>query len=83
MSLGDETAIAGRTLAISYTYRVLIQQQGHLLHYDISRPTKGLRIELAYGGCDIRRINVVDYIASSRQPGVTSWLGWNPHRASC
>ena len=70
MSLGDATAIAGRTLAISYTYRVLIQQQGHLLHLDISRQTKGLRVELAYGGCHIRRVNVVDYIAS-RQPGLT------------
>ena len=65
VSLGDETALAGRALTISYTYRVLIQQQGHLLHLDISRPTKGLRVELAYGGCDIRRVNVVDYIASS------------------
>ena len=71
MSLGDATAIAGRTLAISYTYRVPIPQQGHLLHLDISRPTKGLRVELAYGGCGIRRVNVIDYIASSRQPGLT------------
>ena len=71
VSLGTEGAIAKRTLAISDTYRVLIQQQGHLLHLDISRPTKGLRVELAYGGCDIRHINIVDYIASSRQPGLT------------
>jgi hypothetical protein len=71
VSLGEERAIAKRPLTISYTYRVLIQQQGHLLHLDISRPTKGLRVELAYGGCDIRRVNVVDYIASSRQPGLT------------
>jgi hypothetical protein len=66
VSLGDDAVIAKRTLAISYTYRVLIQQQGHLLHLDISRPTKGLRVELAYGGCGIRRVNVVDYIASSQ-----------------
>jgi hypothetical protein len=71
VSLGDDVAIAKHRLTISYTYRVLIQQQGHLLHFDISRPTKGLRVELAYGGCDIRRVNVVDYIASSRQPGLT------------
>jgi len=71
VSLGDERAIAGRTLAISYTYRVLVQQQSHLLELDISRPTKGLRVQLAYGGCGIRRVNVADYIASSQQPGLT------------
>jgi hypothetical protein len=59
VSLGDETAIARRALTVSYTYRVLIQQQSHLLELDISRPTKGLRVELAYVG------------ASSRQPGLT------------
>jgi hypothetical protein len=71
VSLGDESAIGGRTLAISYTYRVLIQQQSHLLELDISRPTKGLRVQLAYGGCGVRRVNVADYIASSQQPGLT------------
>jgi hypothetical protein len=70
VSLGSDMAIARRTLAISYTYRVLIQQQSHLLELDISRPTKGLRVQLAYGGCGIRRVNVADYIASSRQPGL-------------
>jgi hypothetical protein len=71
VSLGSGTAIIERTLAISYTYRVLIQQQGHLLHLDIAHPTKGLRVQLAYGGCGIRRVNVVDYIVSTRRPGVT------------
>jgi hypothetical protein len=60
VSLGSDTAIAGRMLAISYTYRVLIQRQSHLLELDISRPTKGLRVQLAYGGCGIRRVNVAD-----------------------
>jgi hypothetical protein len=30
---------------------------------------KGLKVHFVYGGCGIRRVNVVDYIASSRQPG--------------
>jgi hypothetical protein len=62
---------ADRMVAISYTYRVLLQQHGHLLHLDFPRPTKGLRAQLAYGGCGIRRVKVVDYIASSRQPGLS------------
>ena len=65
--LGEESTTAGRTLAISYTYRVVVQQHGHLLHLDISRPTKALKVQFAYGGCGIRHVNVVDYIASSRR----------------
>ena len=68
VSLGSEAAAAGRTLAIAYTYRVLVQRHGHLLHLDVSRPAKGLRIQFAYGGCGIRHVSVVDYIAGSSQP---------------
>jgi hypothetical protein len=50
---------------------VLLQQNGHLLHLDFPRPTRGLKVHFAYGGCGIRRVNVVDYIASSRQPGLS------------
>jgi hypothetical protein len=31
---------------------------------DFPRPTKGLKVHFAYGGCGIDRVNVVDYIAS-------------------
>jgi hypothetical protein len=64
-------ATDGRTVTISYTYRVLVQQHGHLLYLDIGKPTKGLRVQFAYGGCGIRHVNVLDYIASSRQPGLS------------
>jgi hypothetical protein len=64
-------AAARRMVALSYTYRVLVQQHGHLLHLDFPRPTKGLKVHFAYGGCGIRRVNMVDYIASSRQPGLS------------
>lgn len=70
-SLGSEATTAGRPLAISYTHRLLVQRHGHLLHLDISRPTRGLKVQFAFGNCGIRRVNVVDYIASSRQPGLS------------
>jgi hypothetical protein len=56
-----------RRVAISYTHRLLVQQHGHLLHLDITRPAKGLKVHFAYGGCGIRHVNVVDYIAGSKQ----------------
>ena len=51
---------------ISYTYRVLVQRHGHLLHLDIARPSRGLKVKFWYGDCGIRYVNVLDYIASSR-----------------
>jgi len=30
------------------------------VHVDMSRPTKGLRVNFAYGVCGIRRVNVLD-----------------------
>jgi hypothetical protein len=66
-SLGDRAMTGDRRVAISYTHRLLVQQHGHLLHLDISRPAKGLKVHFAYGGCGIRRVNVLDYIAGSSQ----------------
>ena len=43
----------------------------HLFHLDFSRPTKDVRVHFAYGGCGIRYVNVLDYIASSRDAGLS------------
>ena len=66
-NLGDAAMRGGQPVAVSYTRRLLVQQHGHLLHLDISRPTKGLRVQFAYGGCGIRYVSVLDYIAASTQ----------------
>lgn len=64
--LGADAMTTTQPLTVSYTYRVLVQQQGHLLHLDISRPTKGLTVQFSYGGRGIRYVNVLDYVA--KQP---------------
>jgi hypothetical protein len=71
VGVGIDPTAADRMVAISYVYRVLLQQHGHLLHRDFPRPTKGLKVHFAYGGCGIRRVNVIDHIASRRQPGLS------------
>lgn len=55
---------------VSYTYRVLVQQAGHLLYLDVSRPTKGLHVQFWYGDTGIRFVNALDFIASAEQPRV-------------
>lgn len=61
--LGD---VVGHDVAISYTYRTLVRQNGHLLRVEPARPTKGISIRLNYAGCGIKFVNVLDYIAGAR-----------------
>jgi hypothetical protein len=71
VNIGPEVVTAKRQVAITYTHRILIQRNGHLLHLDLSRPVKGLNVQFAYGDCGIRYVNVLDYIAGARQPYIT------------
>jgi hypothetical protein len=59
-----KAATSGDEVTLSYTYRVLVQRHGHLLFLDLSRPTKGVHVQLDYDQVDIRQVNVVDYFAS-------------------
>ncbi|WP_216587778.1 hypothetical protein [Streptomyces brasiliscabiei] len=65
-TLGGEDA--KNEVTLSYTYRVLVQRHGHVLHLDLAQPTKDFRAELWYGDCGIRRMNVLDYLSGPRQP---------------
>jgi hypothetical protein len=64
------TTAIDQEVTISCLYRVLVQRHGHLLYLDIPRPTKGLQVQFSYGGCGIRRVNTLDFIASARQPRI-------------
>jgi hypothetical protein len=65
-SLDSSIVYERREVTVAYSYRVLVQRNSHLLHLDISRPAKGLKVQFWYGDCGIRRVNVVDYIASAQ-----------------
>ncbi|ROP38973.1 hypothetical protein [Saccharothrix texasensis] len=67
VSLGAD---ADDEVTLAYTYRTLVQRHGHLLYLDLPRPTKGLHVQLDYTGAGIRRVNTLDYFASSRQARV-------------
>jgi hypothetical protein len=81
VSLPAETVAAEREVTITFTYRVLVQQHSHLLHLDVGRPTKGLKIHFSYGDCGIRHVNLLDYIASPHRPRVARLpaSGPSPH----
>jgi hypothetical protein len=70
VSLGDRVR-DGRPVSLAYTYRALVQQHGHVLHLDLTQPTKDFTAEVWYGDCGIRYMNVLDYLSGPRQPRIT------------
>jgi hypothetical protein len=66
VSLSD-AAVTDELVTIAYTYRVLVLRHGHMLYLDLPRPTKGVHVRLNYASAGIRRVNVLDYFASSQQ----------------
>jgi hypothetical protein len=67
----DTTEAHADEATISFTYRGLLQQHGHLLYIDLVKPTKGLSVNLTYGGSGIRYVSVADYIAAAKQPTIS------------
>lgn len=65
-----KAAADDQEVTIAYTYRALVQQHGHLLYLDVSRPTKGINVQLSYTGSGIRYVNTLDFIASNQQARV-------------
>jgi hypothetical protein len=60
----------GQEVTISCIYQTLVQRHGHLLYLDIPRPIKGLQVQFWYADCGIRRVNTLDFIASTQQPRI-------------
>lgn len=56
---------------ISYTYRVLVQRNSHLLTLDFPRPAKGVKVEFWHGNAGIRYVYALDQIASAQKARVT------------
>jgi hypothetical protein len=64
--------------SISYTYRTLVQRNGHLLHVDPARLSRDFTVRFSYAGCGIRLVNVLDSITGPRQPRITELPASDP-----
>jgi len=69
--VGEDLVAAEQAVTISYTFQVLLPQDGHLLRLEIARPTKGFHIDFSYAGCGIQRVNVLNYVAAAKQPTIS------------
>jgi hypothetical protein len=70
VSVEPEVVAAGEPITISYTYRALVPQHGHLLHLDMEAPTRNVAVQLDYSDTDIAYVNVLDFFVSSHKTRV-------------
>ena len=67
VNLGTEVIEAKQPVTLSYTYRTILRQAGHMVHVDVEQPSKGLDVDLDYGDCGIAEMRLIPFIASSKQ----------------
>ncbi|WP_160050484.1 hypothetical protein [Nocardiopsis sp. FR4] len=65
------TPDGSKEVKLSYTYRVLIQRNSHLLALDFPRPAKGVKVSFSYGGSGIRYVHSLDLIASAQKARIS------------
>jgi len=66
-SVGDEHIRAGKPVTVTYTYRTVTRQDGHLLFFDIEQPTRDLHVDFDYSDCGITSISALDLVPSVRR----------------
>ena len=71
VDVGEATVEAGRPVALSFTYRSRLRRDGHMVHFDIDRPTKGFELELHYQDAGVSKMKLVDFISSTRRARVS------------
>ncbi len=69
VDLGSEVMAAGEPITISFTYVSRTAQSGHILRFDVDRPTRGLDVEMNYGDAGISRMRMFDYTARALRAG--------------
>lgn len=70
VNIGEDLVREGEPVQITYVYRTITPQNGHLLYFDIEQPTKNIKVQFDYSAADIAHVSVLDLIASSKRSRV-------------
>lgn len=70
VNIGDDLVREGKPVQITYVYKTITPQHGHLLYFDIEQPTKNIKVEFDYSAVEIAHVSVLDLIASSKRSRV-------------
>lgn len=71
VDLGARAGEESDPVAVSFIYRVRVPQSGHLVYFDVDRPTRGIDMHVNYQDVGIARLRVVDHLSSSTKARVT------------
>lgn len=71
VDVGEAVVEAEQPVVMSFTYRSRLRRDGHMVHFDIDRPTKGFELELNYQDAGIAKMKLVDFISSTRRARVS------------
>ena len=71
VDVGEAVVEAKQPVAMSFTYRSRLRRDGHMVHFDVDRPTKGFELELNYQDAGIAKMKLVDFISSTRRARVS------------
>lgn len=80
-AIGKEVIAAGQPVLVSYTYRAIVRQDGRLIKLDVEQPTRGLSVELEYGGVDISDVRLLEFFPSSNRARISRTAEAVPTRA--
>ncbi|MGZ9840099.1 hypothetical protein [Tsukamurella ocularis] len=80
VELGEAAVERRAPVVVSYTYRTLTRQHGHLLNIDIEQPSRGLAVELDYTDAPIEQVRVLPFFPSSKRPRFMSMPETVPDR---
>ena len=67
----EDLVTAQQPVVMSFTYRSRLRRDGHMVHFDVDRPTKGFELELNYQDAGIAKMKLVDFISSTRRARVS------------
>lgn len=70
VNIGEELVREAKPVTITYVYRTITAQAGHLLHFSIDQPTKNIKVASDYSAVPIARVSVLDLVASSMRSKV-------------
>ena len=71
VDIGEDLVTAQQPVVMSFTYRSRLRRDGHMVHFDVDRPTKGFELELNYQDAGIAKMKLVDFISSTRRARVS------------
>lgn len=61
VDLGEEIVRQGEPVVVSFRFRTRTRRDGHVVHLDIDRPTKGLEVEFHYSDADVAEVRMLDF----------------------